>query len=53
MKINKEENGQRSRSILLRNLRYSGKNERKLNFIKTNWKARIQLNYFNFGDKIQ
>jgi len=38
MKLNKEKNGQRSRSILLRNLRYSEKNERRLNFIKTNGK---------------
>jgi len=51
MKVNKEENGQRSRSILQRNLTYSGqKKERRSSFVKKNWKVRKQLNYFNFGD---
>jgi len=51
MKVNKEENGQRSRNILQRNLTYSGqKKERRSSFVKKNWKARKQLIYFNFVD---
>jgi len=46
IKVNKEENGQRSRNILQRNLTYSGqKKERRSSFDKKNWKARKQLIY--------